>query len=104
MKSELKKHKLNTSCVSYVISFTYRISVYSTPDLIFSRFFANTRLSDTYQDSYAFHLLELIEILVKKLKVPSESWDFVLCSLVTLTQVDMYMYVLCSMHFVPIHT
>ena len=46
-------------------------------------------LDEGSQDPFSFSVLELIKKLVVEQRVPQDSWDFVLCTLVTLTQVSL---------------
>ena len=44
-------------------------------------------LVESSQDPFTFCVLGLIQLLVKKQAVPTDAWEFILCSLVTLMQV-----------------
>ena len=44
-------------------------------------------LDESVQDPMVFSLLELISFLCSDQSVPSDTWDFILCALVTITHV-----------------
>ena len=55
--------------------------------IVYVNTYCTFSLDESIQDPMSFSLLEMVSVLVSAQRVPSNAWEFILCILVTITQV-----------------